>query len=77
MSVEKKIENEINKNSLNRGKQTYANEMKRNGAIWELSHVKQAMKVGAGEKPLSTSLNLQKAVVNEYLIVQTQSSSFN
>ena len=39
MSDEREIENEIINYSLYRGKQTYANEMKGNGANWELSHV--------------------------------------
>ena len=40
MSDERKIENDIINYSVNRGKQTYANEIeKENGTIWELSHV--------------------------------------
>ena len=56
MSDERKVENEIIKYSVYRGKQAYASEMRgkqRNYHVWQ-----QTMKVGTGEETLSIPLML-------------------
>ena len=61
MSDERKKENEIISYSVNRGKSAYASEMKGNGTVWELSHVRlQGVRNGTRRESLSIAYSSQQ-----------------